>query len=58
MIPPDEVLSCGCVLRCGFGIDGTRILTLIPCRSTCQNYRNALSLAAEAGRPVEYREAP
>lgn len=57
MIPPDKVLSCGCVLRCAV-VDGTNVLTLIPCRTTCQNYRNALALAAEAGKPVEHRKAP
>ena len=56
-IPPDEVLPCGCVLRCAV-IDGVNTLTLIPCRTSCVNYRNALGLADETGTNVEYRHAP
>ena len=56
-IPPDTVLPCGCILRCAV-IDGTNTLTLIPCRQSCINYRNALGLAAEYDRPVTYRQAP
>lgn len=55
-IPPDEVLPCGCVLRCAV-VDGTNTLTLIPCRTTCVNYRNALGLAADKGIAPEYRQA-
>lgn len=39
---PDDVLQCGCVLRCAV-VDGANTLTLIPCRQTCANYRNARS---------------
>jgi hypothetical protein len=53
-IPPDEVLPCGCLLRCAV-IDGVNTLTVIPCRTTCRNYRNALGLADEKGLDVEYR---
>lgn len=56
-IPPDEVLPCGCVLRCAV-VDGVNTLTLIPCQTSCVNYRNALGLAAETGKNVEYRRAP
>ena len=56
-IPPDEVLPCGCVIRCSV-IDGVNTMTYIPCRETCDNYRNALGLADEKGLPVERRMAP
>lgn len=53
-IPSDEVLPCGCVLRCAV-VEGVNTLTLIPCRQSCVNYRNALGLAADKGLKPEYR---
>lgn len=53
-IPPDEVLPCGCVLRCAV-VDGVNTLTYIPCRQSCVHYRSALGLAAELDVPVHYR---
>ena len=57
MVPPDEVLPCGCVLRCAV-VDGVTALTIAPCRTSCANYRNALGMADDAALPVEYRQAP
>ncbi len=56
-VPPDEVLPCGCVLRCAV-VDGVNVLTLIPCRTSCPNYRNAIGLATDSDVPIEYRQAP
>lgn len=56
-IPPDEVLPCGCVLRCAV-VEGVNTLTLIPCRLSCVNYRNALGLADEKGIAPEFRPSP
>jgi hypothetical protein len=53
-IPPDEVLPCGCIMRCAV-IDGVNTLTVIPCRVTCRNYQNMLGLADEKGIAPEYR---
>jgi hypothetical protein len=54
-IPPDEVLPCGCVLRCAV-VDGVNTLTVTPCRQTCRNYLNLLGMAVrEEGKLVEYR---
>jgi hypothetical protein len=57
-IPPDEVLPCGCVLRCAVVDEGVRTLTLIPCRTSCVNYRKVLRLTAEKGITPEFRRAP
>ena len=56
-IPPDEVLPCGCVIRCTIE-NGVKTMFYIPCRETCVNYRNALGLADEMDRPVTKRRAP
>ena len=53
-IPPDEVLPCGCIIRCSI-VNGVKTLTYIPCRQTCVNYRNTLGLADDKGVPVEKR---
>jgi hypothetical protein len=53
-VPPDEVLPCGCVLRCRV-VEGRSELVYIPCSTSCVNYQNALGLAAETGTPVERR---
>jgi hypothetical protein len=52
-----EVLPCGCLTRRVL-IDGERVLEIVPCHSDCINLRNALELAAEAGKPVKRRRAP
>lgn len=56
-IPPDEVLPCGCVLRCSVD-DGVNVLTIVPCREGCRNVQNAIALAAERRKPVVHRFAP
>lgn len=56
-IPPDDVLPCGCVLRCAI-VDGVRYMTYVPCRVSCPHYLNMLDLAAQRGVPVEYHRAP
>ena len=56
-VPPDEVLPCGCVLRCAV-VGGVNTLTIIPCRLSCVNYRNTIGLAADYDVPVKYRQAP
>lgn len=53
-VPPDEVLPCGCAIRCAV-IDGVNTLTYIPCRPSCINLANAVGLAAEKGIAPEYR---
>lgn len=53
-IPADEVLPCGCVLRYAI-VNDTRTMTVIPCRTTCKNYRAMLGIAAEEGTPIVYR---
>lgn len=52
-IPPDEVLPCGCLLRCSVVEDGVKTLTIIPCRPSCKNFNNALDLARDASLPIE-----
>lgn len=54
VIPPDEVLPCGCVIRCAI-IDDVKTVMYIPCEQTCVNYLNALGLADDRGLPVEKR---
>jgi hypothetical protein len=56
-IPPDEVLPCGCIIRCSV-VEGVKTLMYIPCRKDCAHYLNMLRLAAEANRPVTKKEAP
>ena len=53
--PPDDVvLPCGCLIRCAV-IDGTNTITISPCRQSCPNLANAIALANEQAKPVEYR---
>lgn len=54
-IPPDDVLPCGCILRASL-VEGTRTLTVIPCKQSCRNYRNLLGMAEEREVPVEFRD--
>lgn len=56
-IPPDQVLSCGCLLRCSV-IEGVNTLTVVPCRAGCTNYEDVMGLAAKKDVPVTYRPAP
>lgn len=55
-IPPDEVLPCGCILRCSIE-EGIKTFTFVPCHLKCINYKNAIKLAKEAGVRIERREA-
>jgi hypothetical protein len=66
-IPPDDVLPCGCIIRCSIepyptwvhvtplGAPGIRTLTYIPCRMNCPNYLNTLKLAHKADITVTRR---
>lgn len=45
------MLPCGCVMRASIE-DGVRTITYIPCKLSCENYRNTLTLAEGAGLPV------
>lgn len=56
-LPPDEVLPCGCLMRCTI-VDGVKTGTYIPCRQDCKNYRDMLGLAQEGNKPVTWRRAP
>lgn len=56
-IPPDEVLPCGCVVRCIIS-DDVRTLVIIPCTQGCPNYHDMIEMALEDDLPVEYRQAP
>lgn len=55
-IPPDVVLPCGCLIRCAI-VDGRREMQVTPCRMGCANLANALGLADETDKPVEFRRA-
>jgi hypothetical protein len=56
-IPADEVLPCGCLIRCTV-VDGVNTLTISPCRTDCRNLANALELGREKGIAPEFRRAP
>jgi len=56
-IPPDRVLPCGCFIR-ALILDGVRTVTIAPCKVSCVNYRNTLSLAEAVHRSVTYEQAP
>lgn len=56
-IPPDDVLLCGCIIRCAIE-EGRRVMKFIPCRKTCRNLALTLEMAKERSLPVEYRDAP
>ena len=57
MIPPDQVLPCGCLMRCSVE-DGIRVTTYIPCNDDCVNYREMLTEVRKRGKPIEYKAAP
>lgn len=57
MIQPDQVLPCGCVIRCALA-QGIRVTTYIPCNEDCVNYRNMLDEAQSQNKPIEYKEGP
>jgi len=57
MIPPDEVLPCGCIIRCSIE-DEVRTITVIPCRDTCIHYQTLIEMGTEMFRTIEYRVAP
>jgi hypothetical protein len=50
-IPADELLPCGCLLKCSV-VDGVNTLTYIPCSQTCVHYLNTIDLAQDANKPV------
>lgn len=56
-IPPDEVLPCGCFVRCIIS-DGVNTVVIIPCKQDCPNYHDMIGMALEDGLPVEYHQAP
>ncbi|HSS11159.1 MAG TPA: hypothetical protein VLL25_14830 [Acidimicrobiales bacterium] len=55
--PDDVVLPCGCLIRCVV-VEGVNQLRISPCQTGCRNLANALDLAAQQGKPVEYRTGP
>jgi hypothetical protein len=56
-IPPDEVLPCGCIIRCSI-VEGVNTLTVIPCEQSCVHYRNLIGMGEDKGISIQYRKAP
>lgn len=56
-IPPDTVLSCGCVVRCAVE-DGVRTMFYIPCHTDCAAFIGTLARALMENMPVEERHLP
>ncbi len=56
-VPPDQVLPCGCLLRCVIAEEG-KILKFFPCKETCNNVTMLMFMAKEKGIPVDYQDYP
>lgn len=57
MIPEPVTLPCGCFIN-PVVENGVNTFKITPCRLGCTNLANALGLADEQGKPVEFRSAP
>jgi hypothetical protein len=55
--PPDQVLPCGCVLRCVDTGQGQEF-QIVPCKLDCQVVRHAMTEAERQGKPVVTRGMP
>lgn len=53
-VPEPVTLPCGCFINCVVN-NGVNELRFSPCRVDCVNFQNALELANEQAKPVEYR---